>query len=199
LNIPYIFEERPDTGLTNSKLGVWVFLASEVMLFGGLFSAYVFLRIAAPEGDFSYWGSKLSIPMATFNTLVLITSSVTMVMAWASIKLKEFDKYKIYLGVTILCAFAFLIVKYFEYTGKFHHGIYPSSSTFMGIYFTLTGLHVLHIIGGIAVLLFYWSPIGDNMYKEDSELLANRIEIAGLYWHFVDLVWIFLFPVLYLL
>jgi len=199
LNIPYIFEERPDTGLTNSKLGIWVFLASEVMLFGGLFSAYVFLRIAAPEGDFSYWGSKLSVPMATFNTLVLITSSVTMVMAWASIKLKEFDKYKIYLGVTILCACAFLFVKYFEYTGKFHHGIYPSSSTFMGIYFTLTGLHVLHIIGGVAVLAYFWSPIGDNMYKEDSELLANRIEIAGLYWHFVDLVWIFLFPILYLL
>ena len=169
------------------------------MLFGGLFSAYVFLRIAAPEGDFSYWGSKLSVPMATFNTLVLITSSVTMVMAWASIKLKEFDKYKIYLGVTILCACAFLFVKYFEYTGKFHHGIYPSSSTFMGIYFTLTGLHVLHIIGGVAVLAYFWSPIGDNMYKEDSELLANRIEIAGLYWHFVDLVWIFLFPILYLL
>ena len=199
MNIPYIFEERPDTGLTNSKLGIWVFLASEVMLFGGLFSAYVFLRIAAPEGDFSYWGSKLSVPMATFNTLVLITSSVTMVMAWASLKLKEFDKYKIYLGVTILCACAFLFVKYFEYTGKFHHGIYPSSSTFMGIYFTLTGLHVLHIIGGVAVLAYFWSPIGDNMYKEDSELLANRIEIAGLYWHFVDLVWIFLFPILYLL
>ena len=199
MNIPYIFEERPDTGLTNSKLGIWVFLASEVMLFGGLFSAYVFLRIAAPEGDFSYWGSKLSVPMATFNTLVLITSSVTMVMAWASLKLKEFDKYKIYLGVTILCACAFLFVKYFEYTGKFHHGIYPSSSTFMGIYFTLTGLHVLHIIGGVAVLAYFWSPIGDNMYKEDSELLANRIEIAGLYWHFVDLVWIFLFPALYLL
>jgi len=199
LNIPYIFEERPDTGLTNSKLGIWVFLASEIMLFGGLFSAYVFLRIAAPEGDFSYWGAKLSIPMATFNTLVLITSSVTMVMAWASLKLKDFDKYKIYLGVTILCAFAFLFVKYFEYTGKFHHGIYPSSSTFMGIYFTLTGLHVLHIIGGIAVLAYFWSPIGDKMYEEDSELLANRIEIAGLYWHFVDLVWIFLFPILYLL
>ena len=199
MNIPYIFEERPDTGLTNSKLGIWVFLASEIMLFGGLFSAYVFLRIAAPEGDFSYWGAKLSIPMATFNTLVLITSSVTMVMAWASLKLKDFDKYKIYLGVTILCAFAFLFVKYFEYTGKFHHGIYPSSSTFMGIYFTLTGLHVLHIIGGIAVLAYFWSPIGDKMYEEDSELLANRIEIAGLYWHFVDLVWIFLFPILYLL
>ena len=199
MNIPYILEERPDTGLTNSKLGIWVFLASEIMLFGGLFSAYVFLRIAAPEGDFDYWGSKLSVPMATFNTLVLILSSVTMVMAWASLKLKQFDKYKMYLGVTILCALAFLFVKYFEYTGKFHHGIYPSSSTFMGIYFTLTGLHVLHIIGGIAVLLFYWSPIANKMYNEDPELLANRIEITGLYWHFVDLVWIFLFPILYLL
>jgi cytochrome c oxidase subunit III len=199
LNIPYILEERPDTGLTNSKLGIWVFLASEIMLFGGLFSAYVFLRIAAPEGDFDYWGSKLSVPKATFNTLVLILSSVTMVMAWASLKLKQFDKYKMYLGVTILCALAFLFVKYFEYTGKFHHGIYPSSSTFMGIYFTLTGLHVLHIIGGVAVLLFYWSPIADRMYKENPELLANRIEITGLYWHFVDLVWIFLFPILYLL
>ncbi len=199
MNIPYILEERPDTGLTNSKLGIWVFLASEIMLFGGLFSAYVFLRIAAPEGDFDYWGSKLSVPKATFNTLVLILSSVTMVMAWASLKLRQFDKYKMYLGVTILCALAFLFVKYFEYTGKFHHGIYPSSSTFMGIYFTLTGLHVLHIIGGVAVLLFYWSPIADKMYKEDPELLANRIEITGLYWHFVDLVWIFLFPILYLL
>ena len=199
MNIPYILEERPDTGLTNSKLGIWVFLASEIMLFGGLFSAYVFLRIAAPEGDFDYWGSKLSVPMATFNTLVLILSSVTMVMAWASLKLKQFDKYKMYLGVTILCALAFLFVKYFEYTGKFHHGIYPSSSTFMGIYFTLTGLHVLHIIGGVAVLLFYWSPIANKMYNEDPELLANRIEITGLYWHFVDLVWIFLFPILYLL
>ena len=199
MNIPYILEERPDTGLTNSKLGIWVFLASEIMLFGGLFSAYVFLRIAAPEGDFDYWGSKLSVPKATFNTLVLILSSVTMVMAWASLKLREFEKYKMYLGITILCALAFLFVKYFEYTGKFHHGIYPSSSTFMGIYFTLTGLHVLHIIGGVAVLLFYWSPVADRMYKEDPELLANRIEITGLYWHFVDLVWIFLFPILYLL
>ena len=199
MNIPYVLEERPDTGLNNSRLGIWIFIASEIMLFGGLFSAYVFLRIAAPEGDFEYWGSKLSVPKATFNTLALITSSVTMVMAWASLKLRQFDKYKMYLGVTILCALAFLFVKYFEYTGKFHHGIYPSSSTFMGIYFTLTGLHVLHIIGGVAVLLFYWSPIANRMYEEDPELLANRIEITGLYWHFVDLVWIFLFPILYLL
>ena len=198
-NTPYILEERPDTGLNNSKLGIWIFLASEVMLFGGLFSAYVFLRIAAPEGDFGYWGSKLNVPMATFNTLLLITSSVTMVMCWASLKMQQFDKYKMYLGITILCGLGFLVVKYFEYTGKFHHGIYPSSSTYMGIYFTLTGLHVLHIIGGLLVLVFFFTKQADKMWEQDQELLANRIEITGLYWHFVDLVWIFLFPILYLL
>jgi len=199
LQIPYIVEERPDTGLINSKLGIWIFLASEIMLFGGLFSAYVFLRIAAPEGDFAYWGTKLSIPMATVNTLVLISSSVTVVLSWASLKMKDFEKYKMYMGITLLCAGIFLVIKYFEYTGKFHHGIYPSSSTFMGIYFTLTGLHGLHILGGIIVMGYMWLPIGAKLWDTDPELFTNRVETAGLYWHFVDLVWIFLFPVLYLL
>tara|TARA_B100001245_G_scaffold188717_1_gene146847 strand:- start:54 stop:653 length:600 start_codon:yes stop_codon:yes gene_type:complete len=199
VQIPYTIEERPDTGLNNSKLGIWVFLASEVMLFGGLFSAYVFLRMAAPVGDFAYWGSKLSIPMATVNTLVLISSSVTVIMSWASLKMKDFEKYKMYMGLTLLCALIFLVIKYFEYTGKFHHGIYPSSSTFMGIYFTLTGLHGLHIIGGMIVMGYFWLPFGNKMWQSDPERFTNRIEVAGLYWHFVDLVWIFLFPILYLL
>jgi len=199
VQIPYTIEERPDTGLNNSKLGIWVFLASEVMLFGGLFSAYVFLRMAAPIGDFAYWGSKLSIPMATVNTLVLISSSVTVIMSWASLKMKDFEKYKMYMGLTLLCALIFLVIKYFEYTGKFHHGIYPSSSTFMGIYFTLTGLHGLHIIGGMIVMGYFWLPFGNKMWQSDPERFTNRIEVAGLYWHFVDLVWIFLFPILYLL
>ena len=199
MQIPYIVEERPDTGLNNSKLGIWVFLASEIMLFGGLFSAYVFLRMAAPVGDFAYWGSKLSIPMATVNTLVLISSSVTVIMSWASLKMKDFEKYKMYMGLTLLCALIFLVIKYFEYTGKFHHGIYPSSSTFMGIYFTLTGLHGLHIIGGMIVMGYFWLPFGNKMWQSDPERFTNRIEVAGLYWHFVDLVWIFLFPILYLL
>jgi len=199
VQIPYTIEERPDTGLNNSKLGIWVFLASEIMLFGGLFSAYVFLRMAAPIGDFAYWGSKLSIPMATVNTLVLISSSVTVIMSWASLKMKDFEKYKMYMGLTLLCALIFLVIKYFEYTGKFHHGIYPSSSTFMGIYFTLTGLHGLHIIGGMIVMGYFWLPFGNKMWQSDPERFTNRIEVAGLYWHFVDLVWIFLFPILYLL
>ena len=199
MQIQYITEERPDTGLINSKLGIWIFLASEVMLFGGLFSAYVFLRLAAPEGDFEYWGAKLNVPMATFNTLVLISSSVTVILSWASLKMKDFEKYKLYMGLTLLFGAIFLVVKYFEYTGKFHHGIYPSSSTFMGIYFTLTGLHVLHIIGGMVVMGYMWLPIGSKIWGESPELYTNRIETAGLYWHFVDLVWIFLFPILYLL
>ncbi len=199
MQVPYIVEERPETGLNNSKLGIWVFLASEVMLFGGLFSAYVFLRMAAPAGEFAYWGSKLSIPMATVNTLVLISSSVTVIMSWASLKMKDFEKYKMYMGLTLLCALIFLVIKYFEYTGKFHHGIYPSSSTFMAIYFTLTGLHGLHIIGGMIVMGYFWLPAGNKMWHSEPDHFTNRIEVAGLYWHFVDLVWIFLFPVLYLL
>ena len=199
MQVPYIVEERPETGLNNSKLGIWVFLASEVMLFGGLFSAYVFLRMAAPVGEFAYWGSKLSIPMATVNTLVLISSSVTVIMSWASLKMKDFEKFKMYMGLTLLCALIFLVIKYFEYTGKFHHGIYPSSSTFMAIYFTLTGLHGLHIIGGMIVMGYFWLPAGNKMWHSEPEHFTNRIEVAGLYWHFVDLVWIFLFPVLYLL
>jgi len=199
VQVPYTVEERPETGLNNSKLGIWVFLASEVMLFGGLFSAYVFLRMAAPAGEFAYWGSKLSIPMATVNTLVLISSSVTVIMSWASLKMKDFEKYKMYMGLTLLCALIFLFIKYFEYTGKFHHGIYPSSSTFMAIYFTLTGLHGLHIIGGMIVMGYFWLPAGNKMWHTEPEHFTNRIEVAGLYWHFVDLVWIFLFPVLYLL
>ena len=111
MQIPYTTEERPDTGLTNSKLGIWIFLASEIMLFGGLFSAYVFLRLAAPEGDFAYWGSKLNVPLATVNTIVLISSSMTVLMSWASLKMKDFSKYKLYMGLTLLFSLIFLCIK----------------------------------------------------------------------------------------
>ena len=198
MEIPYTIEERPDTGLINSKLGIWLFLASEVMLFGGLFSAYVFLRLGAPAGAIHEWGQELNIPLATLNTLILISSSVTMVMSWASLKMNDFKKYKLYMGLTLLCALGFLVIKYFEYTAKFNHGIFPGTNTFMAIYFTLTGLHGLHIIGGMIVNGYFFGP-GSKMWSTEPEHFTNRIEIAGLYWHFVDLVWIFLFPILYLL
>ena len=196
MQIPYTVTARPDSGLFNAKLGVWLFLASEVMLFGALFSSYILLRVAAPTWPHGY--DLLNIPLALLNTVVLISSSVTMVMSWASLMMKDFRKYKRYMGLTILCALIFLVVKGFEYGAKFSTGIFPSTDTFYAIYFTITGLHGLHIIGGIIVNTYFWGP-GSKMWQTEPERFTNRIEIAGLYWHFVDLVWIFLFPVLYLL
>lgn len=194
--IPFTVEERKDTGVYNAKLGIWLFLASEVMLFGALFSTYVILRIGGHEWPLG--ASILNIPIGTFNTAVLITSSVTMVFSWTSLKEHNFARFKSFLGITIGLALLFLIVKGFEYGAKFEHHHYPKESTFLAIYFTLTGLHALHIIGGIVVLAYFWGP-GSKMWVKEADRFTNRIEIAGLYWHFVDLVWIFLFPILYLL
>ena len=196
MEIPYTVESREDTGLNNVKLGIWLFLASEVMLFGGLFSSYVLLRVGAEPWPVG--ASILSVPIAAFNTVVLIASSVTMVMAWALLKMNDFGKFKLYLGSTVGLAVLFLVVKAYEYADKFSHDLYPSESTFLAIYFTVTGLHALHIVGGIIVNGYFVGP-GSKMWKTAPEQFTNRIEAAGLYWHFVDLVWIFLFPVLYLL
>jgi cytochrome c oxidase subunit III len=194
MNIPYTVEPRPDTGLTNGKLGIWLFLASEVMLFGALFSTYIILRVGAP----SWPHQALSVPLATFNTVVLISSSVTMVLAWASLKMNDFAKHRMYLGLTLLAASIFLVVKYIEYADHLGHGEGPWFSTFHAIYFTLTGLHGLHVVGGMVVMIYFLGP-GARLWKRNPDQFANRIETTGLYWHFVDLVWIFLFPVLYLL
>jgi len=205
MDIPYTISTRPDTGVYNAKLGVWLFLASEVMLFGGLFSAYIFLRIGAASWPgmingqtYVHASEILNVPIGTFNTLVLIGSSVTMVMSWASLMMKNFKKYRLYLGLTILLGLVFLVVKGFEYGEKFSHHFFPAESTFLAIYFTLTGLHGLHVIGGIIVNSYFWGP-GSKMWKTQPDRFTNRIEIAGLYWHFVDIVWIFLFPTIYLL
>ena len=194
--IPYMVEEHPVTGVYNGKLGIWLFLASEVMLFGALFSSYVLLRVGASTWPHGY--DLLNVPLATLNTFVLIGSSVTMVMAWASLKLHEFGKFKLYMGLTLGLACVFLVVKGLEYGAKFSHHISPATDNFYATYFTLTGLHGLHVIGGMIVLGYYLF-FGRKMYEENPEWLANRVEIGGLFWHFVDLVWIFLFPILYLM
>jgi len=197
MQIPYTVETRPDTGLYNAKLGIWLFLASEVMLFGALFSSYILLRTGAPVWPHGR-EMGLSVPLATLNTLILIGSSVTMVMSWASLKLKDFGKFRLYMGLTILCAVGFMVIKAIEYHHKFEVGNYPSKNTFLAVYFTLTGLHGLHVLGGMVVNGYMWGA-GGKLWKSDPERFTNRIEVAGLYWHFVDLVWIFLFPTLYLL
>ena len=196
IEIPYNVEERPDTGLYNAKFGVWLFLASEVMLFGALFSSYVLLRAGAPRWE--HGADILNVPLATLNTAVLIASSVTMVMSWAALQAHNFARYKLFMGLTFLCGCGFLVIKYFEYSAKFHHGLLPSSSVFLAIYFTMTGLHALHVIGGMVVNGYLWGP-GAKMWLTEPKRFTNRVEVAGLYWHFVDLVWIFLFPTLYLL
>ena len=188
---------HPVTGLNNGKFGIWLFLASEVMLFGALFSAYVLLRVGAP-----YWphGREMGLNMwlAMLNTFLLIGSSVTMVMAWVYTRLKDLKKSKMFLAITIACALGFLVVKYFEYTAKFEHHHYPKTNNFFALYFLITGLHGLHIIGGIVVMLYLLGP-GSKLYETNPTKYEQRLECTGLYWHFVDLVWIFLFPVLYLL
>jgi len=162
MEIPYTVEARPDTGLTNGKIGIWLFLASEVMLFGALFSTYILLRVGAVEWPHG----ELSVKLGAINTVIL--------------------------------AAVFLVNKYFEYAEHFSKGEVPAHSTFFAIYYTLTGLHGLHIIGGIVVMLYLAGP-GAGLWKRNPEQYTNRVEYTGLYWHFVDLVWIFLFPVLYLL
>jgi heme/copper-type cytochrome/quinol oxidase subunit 3 len=357
MQIPYEVQARPDTGLYNAKLGIWLFLASEVMLFGGLFSAYVFLRLGAEPG---YWPhGLLDVRVGTFNTAVLIFSSVTVVLAWASLKMRKFADYKKWMGITIICGALFLFIKLvFEYPAKFAHfgafirkdkwaeyekylgnehmaakklaprveisghlheveldlenadraafdalvkkrhleiahsegnhvsvtvhsvgdaqalgytpgaitqpnepdakkreasrkvpgakilafgvvpdpvhedptspenekphfwpkhpnpqahpvhikaedidswsAFVPRHSTYFSTYFMITGLHGAHVLGGVLVFCFMWGP-GAALYKTNPEHLANRVEVAGLFWHFVDLIWIFVFPLFYLL
>ena len=301
MEIPYTITARPDTGLTNGKLGIWLFLASEVMLFGALFTAYIFVRIGASDGT---WPSHvLSVPLGLTNTAILIISSITMVGAWVSLKERKLANYRIYLAVTILCGLVFLTIKGKEYVDKYYHygffiradamdkylpelnkmdayageipddnvfevhghwenrlpmlatqlkngsfpqgesfvvapdknfhpfsykdphaahdpgavsapaepetvaidprdverfgNFLPSYGTYYAIYFTVTGLHALHIIGGIIVMLYFLGP-GSALYRHNPEQLSNRLEVTGIFWHFVDLVWITVFPLLYL-
>jgi cytochrome c oxidase subunit 3 len=288
MDIPYTLTARPDTGLYNGKLGIWLFLASEVMLFGAIFTAYLFMRLGAEDGT---WPDHIqSVPIGFANTCILIASSITMVWAWVALKERKFNTYRLALFLTICCGIAFLCLKAVEYHSKFNHlgvmikadaiekyrpalekmdayvGAIPSQhvfevrsedvkstdgdsftfvpdknpqylinlaqpkgaqatepaagseeatitiqksdversgyllpayGTYYAIYFFVTGLHAMHIIGGIVVMT-YFLTIGSRLYKRNPEQLSNRIEVTGIFWHFVDLVWITVFPILYL-
>lgn len=197
IEIPHTVHARPDTGLYNGKLGIWLFLASEVMLFGALFSSLILLRTSDPN-----WmkpeAAGLNVWLAMVNTFVLILSSVTVVLAWANLRLGDLKWGRIWLSVTLLCGFGFMIIKSIEYAQKFSHHHYPSFNNFFATYFMMTGLHGLHVLGGMVVFAYLIGP-GWKMATAHPEQFANRVEVTGLYWHFVDLVWIFLFPILYLL
>jgi cytochrome c oxidase subunit III len=196
IEIPHVVEPHPVTGLSNAKLGIWLFLSSEIMLFGALFSSLVLLRIGA--SSWPHGPDVLNVPLAFMNTLFLILSSVTVLQAWTSLQAGNLQRGKTFLWVTIGLAVLFIVLKSFEYNTKFSHGIGPWTNNFYAIYFTMTGLHAIHVIGGIVVFL-YFATFGSKMFATEPERFTGRIEVSGLYWHFVDLVWIFLFPTLYLL
>lgn len=192
--IPYTVDTRPDTGLNNARLGIWLFIASEVMLFGGLISSYILLRSGA-----DVWPREvLAVAPAALNTAVLITSSMTMVTAWGALKLGDFARHRRNLAITIVLGVVFLGIKTFEYAGHLRAGETPSHDVFLGLYYTLTGLHALHILAGLVVMGYLLGP-GARLWSRSPDQFTNRVEATGLYWHFVDFVWIFLFPLLYLI
>jgi cytochrome c oxidase subunit 3 len=204
--------------LEASILGMWVFLVTEVMFFGGLFMAYIVYRSWYPDA-WAHSSNQLNVWMGFLNTGVLICSSLTMVLAVRSAQVGSRRGQIVNLILTILLGSTFLVVKYFEYAEKFNHGLVPGpsfwnphhvmpdgtfealnlppqSQLFFSLYFMLTGIHALHMVVGIGIMLVMLRLAWKGRFTPD---YYNPIEISGLYWHFVDIVWIFLFPLLYLL
>jgi heme/copper-type cytochrome/quinol oxidase subunit 3 len=174
------------------KTGIWWFLASEIPVFGGLIASYIVVRLGS--SGWAEAASHLNFNLGLLNTFLLLTSSMTVVMAFAAVEDKEPRRIAMFLGLTVLLGLGFLIVKAFEYTGEINHGFTPSAGIFWSFYYGMTGLHALHVLAGIIVNLVLW--IG--ALKGSLAGRSHRVELAGLYWHFVDIVWIFLFPLLYL-
>ena len=197
----------------SSKLGMWAFLVTEVLTFAGLFCAYAIFRNQYPE-TFKYCSELLNTDLGLINTVVLITSSLTMALAIYYIQNNNRTKTIQFLAVTIIFAAIFMVIKYFEYTHKIHVGQLPTGEFFypnipeningemtrpgfyFSIYFMMTGLHGIHVLGGMTVI--GWMMYNTYKGKYSSEYYTP-IEVTGLFWHLVDLVWIFLFPLLYLI
>ena len=190
----------------SSKMGMWLFLGQELLFFSGLFMAYIFVRATYPE-TFMLAHEELNKTMGGINTIVLITSSVTMALAVRAAALGNKKQLIMNLIATIGFAFAFLVVKYFEYSAKIEHGLLPGEAyhgheylgghpeLFFSVYFTMTGLHGIHVVAGIIVLAWITVRASKDHFGPK---YYTPVENVGLYWHLVDLVWIFLFPLLYL-
>src|SRR5271170_358833 len=199
-----------------SKLGMWLFLATEILLFGGLFVGYGISQIKYPDA-FLAAHEHLQKPLGFLNTVVLLISSWTMVMGVWSARNNKQKLLQIFLVLTILCACIFLGVKYFEYSHKFEEGLLPPHwykaqpgdtvrdakgyvsygyGTFFAFYFMMTGLHGIHILVGI--ILLSWIAVRANR-GEVTKAYYTPVDLIGLYWHLVDLIWIYLFPLYYLI
>ncbi len=190
----HVAEAQEFDRLETSKMGVWIFLFSEILLFGGLFATYAVFRGVFPE-EFLHDHKELNVTLGAINTIVLLWSSFHVALAVAAVQRGKDRSLKLHLGMTILLGCVFLVNKFIEYSGKFSHGIYPWTSNFFSIYFVMTGLHGLHVFGGVIALsiMLFWAYRG-----RFSSTNYTRVEGTALYWHLVDIIWIFLFPLLYL-
>jgi cytochrome c oxidase subunit 3 len=195
-------EHRDDMA---SKLGIWLFIFTELLFFGGLFVTYAVYRFRNKEA-FHLAAQELDVVIGTVNTAILLISSMTIAMSTTAIQKKDKRATLVLIGITLLLALAFLVNKYFEWTTKIGHGIWPDSPMleelgqgdilFFGLYFFMTGLHALHIIIGMVLLTVILVRVQKGRITFDNyQLLEN----GGLYWHLVDLIWIFLFPLFYLI
>ncbi|MBM4338678.1 MAG: cytochrome c oxidase subunit 3 family protein [Deltaproteobacteria bacterium] len=190
---------------TSSKFGMWLFLLSEILLFGGLFILYSVYRYQNPQ-LFHLAADALNRPLGTLNTLILLTSSLTMVLSILFLKKRNPGKTLLFLASTLFLGLFFLFIKYLEWTSKVHHGIYPNATRllerergeilFYGLYYSMTGLHGLHVLVGLCLLSVMFIFI---LKKKIDHNYVVPLENTGLYWHLVDIVWIFLFPLFYLI
>jgi cytochrome c oxidase subunit 3 len=204
-------EQQKEAGM----IGMWVFLLTEIMFFGGLFLAYTVYRTTYPKG-FLFGSHLLNVPLGGTNTVVLIVSSLTMAMSVYYSQKGDRKKLVGFLAITLILGLTFLVIKYFEYSSKIHDHLFPAASlyhpvtsgphgvpeilqkevqTFLWIYFLMTGLHALHMIVGAGILITLIILAHRGKFTKNYN---SPVEISGLYWHFVDIVWIFLFPLLYL-
>ena len=184
-----IATHRTATGIPTGRLAMWWLMASEIFIFGGLIMCFLLYKFNNAPGFED--ASLTSTPAGAFNTFVLLTSSLTIVLAHASAERGDTKSSFKFIWCTIFGGLIFMLVKTYEYTGKISAGYNLTENIFWSFYYTATGLHAIHVLGGMIIMAFISFDIKKNYNLQ-------RVELVGIYWHFVDIVWIFLFPILYI-
>lgn len=218
--VPHHFSSAKQA-FESAKLGTWLFLVTEVLLFGGLFVAYIVYRALYPEA-YHAAAEKLDWKLGAINTAVLLISSLTMALAVNAVKFNQIDKAKKLLLFTLACGLAFMVIKYNEYSHKFHDGLLTAGywgenleairaqvaskfgegitteyiAIFFSIYFMMTGLHGIHVVVGMGLIFWVYRKCGKGQISAEYN---TPVEMVGIYWHLVDLIWIYLFPLFYLM
>ncbi len=188
-----------------AKLGMWLFLFTEILLFGGMFLLYSIYR-TVHSADFHDAAKEMSVTIGALNTVILLTSSLTMVLSISAIKQGAKVRSLIFQAATVILGLAFLVNKYFEWAGHIRHGYYPDSpellamghgkTLYFGLYYVMTGIHGLHVLIGMSIICFTFVMTARNRVSNADYI---KLENTGLFWHLVDVIWIYLFPLFYLI